>query len=331
MLLQKSLLRNVTSWNANGFFIVPSADLVSPYAQEGLKRNPAAKNSGKLMTLSDFLAFSKSSNVSGILVNIHHAPYLASRGIGIVDAVSSALVDAGYDKETRPQVFIESDDSAVIGAFKKFPSFKRVFQIGYAISDASKLSMEEISEFANAVTIMRGSVFHVNGFFLSRFTDVVDKMHKANLSVYVGMLKNEFMNLGFDFWADPIVEIVTYTSSAMVDGIVTEFPATAAAFFKSPCNDPNLNLTYSILPANPGSLLNLVDPGALPPAEGPAPVLEAADVVDPPLPPVTIGGPAAPTHTSDSNTTSGATTAGTSAGFRFLVAGLAALLSLSSH
>jgi len=45
-------------------------DLVGPFNQEGLKRNPAAKNSGKLMALADFLAFSKRSNVSGILVDI---------------------------------------------------------------------------------------------------------------------------------------------------------------------------------------------------------------------------------------------------------------------
>jgi glycerophosphoryl diester phosphodiesterase len=45
-------------------------DLVGPFNQEGLTRNPAAKNSGKLMALADFLAFSKRSNVSGILVDI---------------------------------------------------------------------------------------------------------------------------------------------------------------------------------------------------------------------------------------------------------------------
>ena len=57
-------------FHANNFILVPSADLVGPFNQEGLKRNPAAKNSGKLMALADFLAFSKRSNVSGILVDI---------------------------------------------------------------------------------------------------------------------------------------------------------------------------------------------------------------------------------------------------------------------
>uniref|UniRef100_A0A452ZN76 Uncharacterized protein n=2 Tax=Aegilops tauschii TaxID=37682 RepID=A0A452ZN76_AEGTS len=36
------------------------------------------------------------------------------------------------------------------------------------------------------------------------------------------------MNLAFDYWADPLVEIATDTLSVGADGIVTEFPATAA-------------------------------------------------------------------------------------------------------
>lgn len=48
----------------------------------------------------------------------------------------------------------------------------------------------------------------------------------------------------------------------------------------------NAKLPYSILPVEPGSLLSLVSPEALPPAEAPAPVLAVADIQDPPLPPV---------------------------------------------
>lgn len=48
----------------------------------------------------------------------------------------------------------------------------------------------------------------------------------------------------------------------------------------------NAKLSYTILPVEPGSLLSLVSPEALPPAEAPAPVLAVADIQDPPLPPV---------------------------------------------
>ncbi|KAI3931369.1 hypothetical protein MKX01_040286 [Papaver californicum] len=53
------------------------------------------------------------------------------------------------------------------------------------------------------------------------------------------------------------------------------------------CSDLDAtNLQYTILLPQPGEMLSLAEPGALPPAESPAPSLEPADVVDPPLPPV---------------------------------------------
>jgi len=90
----------------------------------------------------------------------------------------------------------------------------------------------------------------------SGFSDLVEKIHDANLTLHVGVLKNEFMNFGFDYFADPMIEIATYSSALATDGIVTEFPSTAAAYFKSPCSDMTKNLSYSIYSANPGSLKN---------------------------------------------------------------------------
>ncbi|KAG8086572.1 hypothetical protein GUJ93_ZPchr0010g9983 [Zizania palustris] len=306
-------------------------DLQGPYTQAGLKRNPAAKNTGKFVTLPEFLDLAKASNVSGILIEIEHAASLAKRGLGLVDAVSGALANASYDKQdSKQQVLIQSDDTSVLAAFKKFPAFRRVLIIDEAISDASKPSVEEIKQFASEVTVMRGSIAQVNGFFLTRFTDVVDRLHDANLTVHVGVLRNEFMNLGFDYWADPIIEIATYTSSVMADSLVTEFPATAAAYFKSPCSDLSLNLSYTILPAHPGALVNLAAPGALPPALPPAPVLEPADVLDPPLPPVAVSSPPEAPNTKAADMTSSAVNSH-AGGCLLLVGAIAALLSISFH
>nr|XP_045085756.1 glycerophosphodiester phosphodiesterase GDPDL7 isoform X2 [Aegilops tauschii subsp. strangulata] len=304
-------------------------ELTGPFAQAGLKRNPAAKNAGKFFTLPEFLHFAKSSNVSGILIEIEDAPYLATRGLGLVDAVSGALVNASYDKESKQQVFIESDDSSVLSAFKKFPSFKRVLTVGTIISDASKPSVDEIKEFAHVVMVTRGSLVKVNGFFLTGFTNLVENLHAANLSVHVGPLKNEFTNFGFDYFADPMVEIATYSAALVVDGIVTEFPATATTYFRSPCSDPTKNLTYTIMAAAPGALVSMVPPGALPPALPPAPLLEPADVIDPPLPPVSVSSPpeAAP-KVADSSSSPPSSSAGSS----FLVAtGIAAFLYSGCH
>lgn len=46
-----------------------------------------------------------------------------------------------------------------------------------------------------------------------------------HLTVFVHTLMNEFMSLVFDYWSDPNMEIATYIHSAMVDGVVTDFPA----------------------------------------------------------------------------------------------------------
>ncbi|KAL6888393.1 hypothetical protein ACP4OV_009419 [Aristida adscensionis] len=306
-------------------------DLVAPFAQAGLKRNPAKKNAGKFMTLAGFLNMAKASKVSGILINIEHAAYLATRGLGVVDAVTSALGKAGYDKKAEQQVHIESDDTSVLAAFKKFPDLSRVLAIHIDISDVSKPSVEDIKKFAGGVSIKRSSVAQINGYFLTHFTGVVERLHAANVTVFVGVLRNEFMNLGFDYWADPNVEIATYSGAVAVDGIVTEFPATAASYFRSPCSDLSQNLSYSILPAQPGALVNMAVPGALPPSEGPAPVLEPKDVVDPPLPPVVaVVKPAdapAPTGAADNKTSAAGSSSG--AGSRLLVAGVAGVLSLS--
>ncbi|CAL4970928.1 unnamed protein product [Urochloa decumbens] len=304
-------------------------DLFSPFAQAGLKRNPAAKNAGKILTLPQFLDMTKASNVTGILIEIEHASYLARRGIGVVDAVFSTLTKAGYDKETKQQVYIQSDDSSVLSAFKtKFTTFKRVLNLEIDFSDASKPSLDDIKKFADGVRIHRSSVTQINGYFMTRFTDTVGTLQAANLTVLVGVLKNEFMNLGFDYFSDPTVEIVTYSDAVMVDGLVTDYPATAAHYFRSPCSDVSLNLSYSILPAQPGALVHLAAPGALAPAAGPAPMLEPKDVVDPPLPPVkaviTADAPA-PTGAAD-NTTSAASSI---AGNNILWAGVVALLSLN--
>ncbi|KAL6629048.1 hypothetical protein ACP70R_028813 [Stipagrostis hirtigluma subsp. patula] len=303
-------------------------DLVAPFAQAGLKRNPAKKNAGKFMTLAAFLDMAKASKLFGILINIEHAAYLATKGLGVVDAVTGALAKAGYDKETKQQVFIESEDSSVLAAFKKFPAYRRVLNIHADISDVSQPSVDDLKKFADGVMIRRPSVVQIVGSFVTHFTQVVESLHAANITVFVGVLRNEFMNLGFDYWADPTVEIATYSGAVAVDGIVTEFPATAATYFKSPCSDLSQNFSYSILPAQPGALVDLAGPGALPPAAGPAPVLEPTDVVDPPLPPVvavsTASGPA-PAGAAD-NTTSAASS---DAGSRLLLSGMVAFLSLS--
>ncbi|KAI3990306.1 hypothetical protein MKX01_037645 [Papaver californicum] len=105
----------------------------------------------------------------------------------------------------------------------------------------------------------------------------------------VTTLMNEFTLIATDFFSDPILEISTYASPSAfgVDGLITDYPATANTYLRSPCADLDAtNLQYTILSPQPGEMLSLAKPDALQPDESPAPSLEPADVVDPPLPPV---------------------------------------------
>ncbi|XP_043712512.1 glycerophosphodiester phosphodiesterase GDPDL7-like [Telopea speciosissima] len=265
--------------------------LISSTANYGLVRNPENNGKGKFLTLNEFLEMAKAKAVSGILVNIENAAYLASnKGFSITDAVAKALRNATFDKQVTQQVLIQSDDSAVLTEFKKVPTYKRVLYIKDVTSGAPKSTAEQIKKFADAVNLQRSSVVHTTDFFTTSYSHIVKDLKAANISVYVSVLRNEYTVIAIDFFSDPIMEIATYVSNTIgVDGIVTEYPATATAYMRSPCSIPeNENLSYNILPASAGNLLELAPPEVLPPAEAPVPPLEAADVIDPPLPQVAV-------------------------------------------
>lgn len=166
-----------------------------------------------------------------------NAAYLASKkGLDIVDAVSSALKNATLDKQ---QVLVQSDDSSVLSKFKDNPSYKRVMFLSEKIGSVPKKTAEEIKKYADAVNVPKTSVIEVYASYLYRLTDVVKELKDANLTVFVRTLKNEYTSLAFDYWSDPNIEIATYIQTAMVDGVVTDFPGTSSRFvcksFHSQC------------------------------------------------------------------------------------------------
>ncbi|KAI3932273.1 hypothetical protein MKW98_024993 [Papaver atlanticum] len=285
--------------------------LVSPTGDQGLPRNPANKNAGKLILFSEFLELAKTKAVSGVMINIKNAAILANKGFDISEIVSSALGNATLDKQSTQQILIQSDDTSVLTKFKNVPTYKRVLTIVETISNVTQQSVDEIKKFADAVVVNRPSTVVLAAYFTKEFTDVVKEFQDANLTVYVTTLTNEFTSIAMDFFSDPILEISTYASPLAfgVDGLITDYPATANAYLRSPCADPDAkDLPYTISPPQPGELLSLAEQGALPPAESPAPSLEPADVVDPPLPPVShvettnpgASGPSSPGKNSQS-------------------------------
>ncbi|KAE9462613.1 hypothetical protein C3L33_05479, partial [Rhododendron williamsianum] len=270
--------------------------LTNPFPESGLRRNPANTNKGKFVTLSAFLELAQTKAVTGILITIQNAAYLASKkGLVITDVVATALANATFDKQRTQKVLIQSDDTQVLSKFMSNQNFQKVLLINETISAAPNMTVGEIKKYADAVSIRRASMIKGSNSFTTSFTTVVDDMHAANISVYAFPFRNEFVSLAFDFFSDPMMEIATYLAhdGLGVDGVMTEFPATANAYLRSPCSNPDMNLSY-ILPIRPGTLLHLVPPSILPPAEAPAPVLEVADVVDPPLPAASNGSASTP-------------------------------------
>ncbi|ERN18301.1 hypothetical protein AMTRI_Chr10g230030 [Amborella trichopoda] len=252
----------------------------------GLIRNPAYVNQGKFMTLSDFLTFGKENSISGILIRIEYAAYLAEkRGLGVIDTVITALHDAGYDNQMRQQVMIQSTDSSVLTAFKQKTKYKIVYEVENAISGVQNMAIDDLKGFADAVAVRRSSLFSFHGSFIEASTNVVKTLHLNNLDVYVFVLRNEFTFLAFDFFADPTVEIHNYVQGVNVDGLITEFPRTARSYMRNTCYNASKS-KYNVPLIVPRGLLQVADPSALPPADAPAPLLKVPDVVEPPLPPV---------------------------------------------
>lgn len=264
----------------------------NPYFTDfNLVRNPLYKNAGNFVQLSEFLTQVKNAtSVSGVLIGIEYAAFLAKQGLGIVDAVLEALSKAGYDNETvsAKKVMIQSTSSSVLVKLKEEREhYERVYVVDEKIRDALNSTIEDIKKFADSVVIDKRSVYPVDAAFLSGVTNVVPKLQSFNIPVYVQIFRNEFASQAWDFFSDPTVEINTYSIAANVDGIITDFPRTAASYKRNLCLGDNLPAYMS--PVVPGTLLQVMS--YLPPAEAPYPVLTESDVVEPPLPAVSAKEP----------------------------------------
>ncbi|XP_049398595.1 glycerophosphodiester phosphodiesterase GDPDL4-like isoform X1 [Solanum stenotomum] len=260
-------------------------EITNPWLEFRLYRNPKARNEGNFVSLVDFLTYAKNATtVSGVMISIENAAYLANQGFGVTDAVREALRNAGYNNQTAKKVMIQSKDSSVLKEFKK-NRYELVYRVADDISDIESSTISEIKSFASSVILTKNSVFPSESKFLVGKTNVVEKLHSSNLSVYVQRFNNEFVSQAWDFFSDSSVEINNYFVGAGIDGVITDFPRTAARYRRNRC------LRYKVPPlyfslVSPGVLLQFMSRQSLPPAEAPSPILTESDVVEPPLPPV---------------------------------------------
>ena len=153
------------------------------------------------------------------------------QGLDVVKAVLDTLTETGYSNgTTKTKVMIQSTNSSVLVEFKKQSKYEAVYKVDEKISDSSDSAIEDIKKCANAVVIGKESVFSLLDSFITRQTNVVEKLQKSKLPVYVELFQNEFVSQPYDFFSDPTVEINSYILGAGINGTITEFPFTAARY-----------------------------------------------------------------------------------------------------
>ncbi|KAH9617990.1 hypothetical protein KSS87_010393 [Heliosperma pusillum] len=130
--------------------------IIEPFEEAGMLRNPEASNSGRIISLHEFLELGKnSSSVFGVLIKIENARFLlTNRSTSIVNLVTESLGHADYDTPESKRVFIQSSSSAVL---KKFKYDMRLFEISKSISSVEGV-IPEIKGFADAVVLNKASV-----------------------------------------------------------------------------------------------------------------------------------------------------------------------------
>ncbi|KAH9607220.1 hypothetical protein KSS87_021284 [Heliosperma pusillum] len=301
----------------------------NPYSGSLLLRNPKFKNAGKLISLADFLNLANNaSSLSGVLIKIEvsalgyhslrffflktvvstlssaNAKYLAAnQSLSVTDAVLDALEKAGYNGPTAKKVMIQSTNSAVLKALKG-NKYEHVYEVDESIRDAPNDTIAEIKTFADSVVVNKESVYPTNLGFLIGSTDVVQHIQSFKMPVYVQILRNEFVGIAYDFFSDPTVEITSYVMGSGVDGLITDFPKTAADYRKNLCLKMKTTPIY-MSPVQPAQLIMLVAPDQLPPAEAPYPLLEEADISESPLPAVAKNDSSPPTPIAEAPKSSG--------------------------
>ena len=152
----------------------------------------------------------------------------------MVKAVLDALTETGYSNRTTTKVMIQSTNSSVLVDFKKQSQYETVYKVEETIRDILDSAIEDIKKFASAVVIGKSSVFPVVDGLVTGQTNVVERLQKSQLPVYVELFQNEFVSQPFDFFSDATVEINSYVTGPGINGTITEFPFTAARY-RSKC------------------------------------------------------------------------------------------------
>lgn len=162
---------------------------------------------------------------------VQNAPYLAEKlGLSVIDGVLKVLSEAGYNNQTKMKVMIQSTNSSVLNKIKGNSNYELVYEVDEKIRDAANSTVEDIKSFAHSVVVSKSSVLPTSSLYLTTTTNTVAKLQAFNLPVYVQLFNNEFVSQAWDFFSDPTVEINSFVTGSGINGVITDFPKTAAAY-----------------------------------------------------------------------------------------------------
>ncbi|URE40870.1 Autophagy protein 16 (ATG16) [Musa troglodytarum] len=146
------------------------------------------------VTTSPFSSLSPDKDLSGILIGIENAAFLAEKlGYSVTDGVMRALQDSGYGNQTGQEVMILSKNSSVLIKFRQQTKYELLYMVDESTSDMVNSSIMDIKQFAHMIAISKQSVYPVSQQFMTGQTKLVQKLQSAGFAVYVYLFRNEFV------------------------------------------------------------------------------------------------------------------------------------------
>ena len=90
------------------FFLPNVASISNPYRQSILFRNPKYASAGNFMTLSEFLAFTKNTSVSGVLISIEVSLFLLDHYLCVLNYCIHKIYVCQIVDKNKPSAAVTS-------------------------------------------------------------------------------------------------------------------------------------------------------------------------------------------------------------------------------
>jgi glycerophosphoryl diester phosphodiesterase len=163
-------------------------------------------------------------------------------GLDVVGCVLGSLDAAGLHDSDK--VIIQSEDSAVLTSLKQRSRYKLAFRVVNPNESVGTPQILEIKELAAYVSLPKPLIQQESLGYLVNDSQLVHQFHAHNVSVFVSHIWNEFVHISFDHDSDPTLELHTFVQYFKIDGLITDFPATATAYLGKTLHMHKANFLY---------------------------------------------------------------------------------------